>query len=147
MGIPHPTVAQMQAEGITNIQELADFDKESLQQLAENLRRPGGRVPDPNPNTELREWRKKRNFKPTDKSDRKGKKKSYNKKQLASLVTKRVRLAMDKSSEEPKTQDDTKAYIMSLIQEVVAPGTIPRPLLLIQWTHTRLYLKLHSEEG
>jgi hypothetical protein len=28
MGIPHPTVAQMQAEGITNVQDLADFDKE-----------------------------------------------------------------------------------------------------------------------
>jgi hypothetical protein len=30
---------------------------------------------------------------------------------------------MNKASEELKTQDDTKAYIMSLIQEVVAPGT------------------------
>jgi hypothetical protein len=50
MGIPHPTVAQMQAEGITNVQDLADFDKESLQQMTDNLRRPGGRVPDPIPN-------------------------------------------------------------------------------------------------
>jgi hypothetical protein len=50
MGIPNPTIAQMQAEGITNVQDLADFDKESLQQLADNLRRPGGRVQDPNPN-------------------------------------------------------------------------------------------------
>jgi hypothetical protein len=50
MGVPHSTVAQMQAEGITNVQDLADFDKESHQQLADNLRRPGGRVPDPNPN-------------------------------------------------------------------------------------------------
>jgi hypothetical protein len=30
---------------------------------------------------------------------------------------------MDKSSEKLKTQDDTKAYIMSLVQEVVASGT------------------------
>jgi hypothetical protein len=50
VGIPNPTVAQMQAEGITNVQDLANFDKESLQQLADNLRRPGGRVPGPNPN-------------------------------------------------------------------------------------------------
>jgi hypothetical protein len=50
MGIPNPTVVQMQTEGIANVQDLADFDKESLQQLADNLRRPGGRVPDPNPN-------------------------------------------------------------------------------------------------
>jgi hypothetical protein len=29
---------------------------------------------------------------------------------------------MDKSSEELKTKDDTKIYILSLIQEAVAPG-------------------------
>jgi hypothetical protein len=40
----------MQAEGIANVQDLADFDKESVQQLVDNLRRPGGRIPDPNPN-------------------------------------------------------------------------------------------------
>ena len=50
MGIPYETIAQMQAEGITNVQDLADFEKESLQQLADNLRKPGGRIPDPNPN-------------------------------------------------------------------------------------------------
>jgi hypothetical protein len=48
---------------------------------------------------------------------------SYTKKQLASLVTKRVKLEMDKTSEELKTLVDTKAYMMSLIQEAVAPGT------------------------
>ena len=49
MGVPNLTIAQMQAEGITNVQDLADFDKESLQQMADNLRKPGGRIPDPNP--------------------------------------------------------------------------------------------------
>ena len=46
MGIPHVTVVQLQAEGITSVSDLADFNK---QQLADNLRHPGGRVPDPNP--------------------------------------------------------------------------------------------------
>ena len=49
MGIPHTTVIQLCAEGIEAVTDLADFDKDSLQQLADNLRRPGGRVPDPNP--------------------------------------------------------------------------------------------------
>ena len=49
MGIPHVTVVQLQAEGITSVSDLADFNKDSLQQLADNLIRPGGRVPDPNP--------------------------------------------------------------------------------------------------
>ena len=49
MGIPHTTVVQLQSEGIDVAADLADFDKDSLQQLADNLRWPGGRVPDPNP--------------------------------------------------------------------------------------------------
>ncbi len=49
MGIPHDTVVQMGHEGITEVSDLAEFDKDSLQLLADNLRRPGGRVPDPNP--------------------------------------------------------------------------------------------------
>ena len=49
MGTPAATVTQMEAEGITAASDLADFDKDSLQQLADNLRRPGGRAPDPNP--------------------------------------------------------------------------------------------------
>lgn len=52
MGIPNATVVQMQAEGITSVADLAGFDKETLQQLADNLRRPGGRIPDPNPNAD-----------------------------------------------------------------------------------------------
>ena len=49
MGIPHMTVVQRQVEGITTIQDLADFDKDTLQQLAENLRKPARRILDPNP--------------------------------------------------------------------------------------------------
>ena len=48
-GIPHTTVMQLRAEGIEAVADLADFDKDSLQQLADNLRHPGGHVPDPNP--------------------------------------------------------------------------------------------------
>ena len=49
MGIPNATVIQMQLEGIASVDDLTDFDKDSLHQLADNLRRPGGHVPDPNP--------------------------------------------------------------------------------------------------
>jgi hypothetical protein len=41
MGIPNATVVQLATEGIISVIDLADFDKESLQQLADNLRRPG----------------------------------------------------------------------------------------------------------
>ena len=50
MGIPHATMVQMQLEGIQSVPDLADFEKDSLQQLADNLRKPGGRIPDPDPN-------------------------------------------------------------------------------------------------
>ena len=50
MGIPHETMVQMQHEGIHTFADLADFDKDSLQQLADHLRIPRGRIPDPNPN-------------------------------------------------------------------------------------------------
>ena len=49
MGIPHATVQQLQQEGITTVDDLAEFDKDCMKQVAENLRRPGGRIPDPNP--------------------------------------------------------------------------------------------------
>ena len=54
MGIPHVTVLQLQAERITSVSDLASFNKDSLQQLADNLRHPGGRVPDPNPAAQAR---------------------------------------------------------------------------------------------
>ena len=47
MGIPHATVIQLQNEGISTVDDLTDFDKDGLQQVADNLRRPGGRIPDP----------------------------------------------------------------------------------------------------
>ena len=50
MEIPHATMVQMQQEGIQSVADLADFEKQSLQQLADNLRKPGGRVADPDPN-------------------------------------------------------------------------------------------------
>ena len=49
MGVQHATVVQLALEGIQTVDDLADFDKEALQQLADNLRHPGGRVPDPDP--------------------------------------------------------------------------------------------------
>ena len=49
MEIPHTTVVQLCAEGIEVVADLADFDKDSLQQLADNLRCPGGHVLNPNP--------------------------------------------------------------------------------------------------
>ena len=53
MGIPHTIMVQMQQEGIQSVADLADFEKQTLQQLADNLRKPGGRVPDPDPNAAL----------------------------------------------------------------------------------------------
>ena len=41
MGIPHVTMVELQSEGITSVSDLADFNKDSLQQLADNLRCPG----------------------------------------------------------------------------------------------------------
>ena len=37
MGILQTTVAQLQNEGITTVSDLADFEKETLQQMADSL--------------------------------------------------------------------------------------------------------------
>ena len=37
MGIPHVMVIQLQTEGIQSVSDLADLNKYSLQQLADNL--------------------------------------------------------------------------------------------------------------
>ena len=42
MAIPHATRVQLAVEGITTVADLLDFDKDSLDQVANNLRRPGG---------------------------------------------------------------------------------------------------------
>jgi hypothetical protein len=49
MGIPNATVVQLQTEGIDTVDDLADFDKDTIEQIAANLRRPAGRIPDPAP--------------------------------------------------------------------------------------------------
>ena len=49
MGIPHATVLQFQLIGISGVDDIADFNKDSLKQLADNLHCPGGCIPDPNP--------------------------------------------------------------------------------------------------
>jgi citrate lyase alpha subunit len=40
MGITHATVVQLATDGIMSLIDLDEFDKESVQQLADNLRRP-----------------------------------------------------------------------------------------------------------
>lgn len=47
MGIPVLTFAQMGNEGITTVDDLGEYDKTGIEHLADNLRRPPGRVPDP----------------------------------------------------------------------------------------------------
>jgi hypothetical protein len=36
-GIPHATVIQLQQEGIVIVDDIADFDKDTIEQLAANL--------------------------------------------------------------------------------------------------------------
>ena len=52
MVILHATVLQPSHEGIVSVSDLIDFDKESIKQISENLRRPGGRIADPTPGAE-----------------------------------------------------------------------------------------------
>ena len=48
MAIPRPTLLQLQNKGITRFDNLAEFDKEMLQQIAGNPRRPDGIILEPN---------------------------------------------------------------------------------------------------
>ncbi len=49
MGIPHATVVQLIEEGIDEVQDLAEFDRDNLTQVADNLRCPEGCIPNPDP--------------------------------------------------------------------------------------------------
>jgi hypothetical protein len=49
MGIHNDTVLQLQQKGIASVDDLSEFHKETIEQLAANLRRPTGRILDPNP--------------------------------------------------------------------------------------------------
>ena len=48
MAIPRATAAKLREEGIDTVADLAKLDKTSIGQIADNLRRPGGRAADPN---------------------------------------------------------------------------------------------------
>jgi hypothetical protein len=49
MAIPALTRLQLQTEGIVTIDDLEEFQEDTLKQIVDNLRRPSGRVPaDPN---------------------------------------------------------------------------------------------------
>ena len=50
MAIPHDTVIAMEDEGIEMVEDLAEFDKDTFKAMADNLRNPGGRIPNPDPN-------------------------------------------------------------------------------------------------
>ena len=53
MGLTPRMRNKLAEEGIISVNDLADFDKDIVIQVAENLRRPGGRVADPDPNANL----------------------------------------------------------------------------------------------
>ena len=50
MALPAATRIVIAQEGLEDLADLIEFDERSLRQITDNLRRPGGRVPDPDPN-------------------------------------------------------------------------------------------------
>ena len=48
MAIPTKTRLQLAVEGITLVEDLAEFEEETLREVAANLRKPSGRIQDPN---------------------------------------------------------------------------------------------------
>ena len=51
MGITEKKVVQLGNEGITTIANLVDFEKYTIKQVADSIRRLGGSIPDPTSNT------------------------------------------------------------------------------------------------
>ena len=50
MALPAATHLAIAQEGLEDLSDLVKFDEKSLKQITDKLRRPGGRVPDPDPN-------------------------------------------------------------------------------------------------
>ena len=48
--IPTGTLARMEQEVIKTVDDLGEFQKASLKQVVDNLRNPGGKIPNPDPN-------------------------------------------------------------------------------------------------
>ena len=53
MGIPHETSDRLQNEQIIIVTDLIDFDKSTVGQIDANIRRPVGKIYDPNPGAAL----------------------------------------------------------------------------------------------
>jgi len=47
MDVTKETIIQLTHEGIKKVEDLAEFSKENWKQVAENLKRPGGRMANP----------------------------------------------------------------------------------------------------
>ena len=47
MAIPRNRRVQLSTEGLGMLDDLSDFDDKTLKQVVENLRKPGGTIPDP----------------------------------------------------------------------------------------------------
>ena len=55
MSLPQLTRLQLVNEGLEHVHDLLGFDGDLIKGIADNLRRPGGRIPNPDPNAALRD--------------------------------------------------------------------------------------------
>ena len=53
MCLPQANSLQLVNEGLEHVHDLLEFDGKSIKGTADNLRRPGGRIPNPDPNAAL----------------------------------------------------------------------------------------------